>query len=299
MRMDANTWPAVAPTGPPPMGWMTGSGNISYMITNDASTASHFFDTPASFCTGISLTTSPVPGGYKTTPVLNLSSYTNSSTATSGGNADPGLVGDGTTGPNGGLLPKGAITYPYKYIAYDNEQQASTPTVEQDDPPAYMQEFTTACHNAGYKVILAPAWSLFAPAKAMYPLTPSTETQEHWFVRVIVGMGAVNLTAGDIFLLQNESQQGTSDYATLWNDTVAQLASVAPSALVFADVSSQNAQTGSLTGPQLGTSMASDAQTLTSPYPDGFYVAMPSSVTNGQAGGRYFLDDMMAAGYSA
>lgn len=291
MRMDANTWPAVAPTGPPAMGWMTGSGNISYMITNDPSAASFFFNTPNSFCTGASLTASPVPGHYATTAVLNLSSYTNPATDSSPGLA--ALLANGATS----TVPY--IQYGYKMIAYDNEVQASTPVAESNDPPTYMQDFINACHTntPRYNVCCAPGYDLYtAAARANYPLLPG-ETQDQWFVRVVVGMGAAGLGAGDLFVLQNESLQNTATYETLWNNTVAKMAAVSPGALVFAEVSSQNA-TGS-TGQALGSQMATNAQTLTSPYPDGFYVAMPPSVTNGQAGGRYFLDDMMAAGYSA
>lgn len=293
MRMTANTWRPPALTGPPAMGWIAGSGNISYLNTNDPTAARAFFDTPNSFCTGASLVASPVPGTYHTTPVLSVDSYTNSAS-----NASPGLWGDGTNGPNGGLLPKGSITYGYKWIMYDNEVWANTPTAEQNDPVTYMQDFISACHNntPRYKAIMAPGYGLFSTAQGAWPRIPSTETQTDWFVRVIVGMGAVGC---DLFLLQNESQQGTGNYATLWNKTAAKMAAVNPGVPVFAEVASDFAQTGSLTGPQLGTSMAANAQTLTSPYPDGFYVAMPSSVTNGQAGGRYFLDDMKAAGYTA
>ena len=46
------------------MGWMAGSGNITYMNNNDQPTAQHFFDNPASFCTGGSLVSSPVPSAY-------------------------------------------------------------------------------------------------------------------------------------------------------------------------------------------------------------------------------------------
>ena len=305
--MDANTWQPAASGSIPAMGWMTGSGNISYLNTNDPTTAKWFFNTTNSFCTGASLTNNPVPGGYLATAVLNLTSYTAAASGTAA--SVPGLVGDGTSGANGGLLPHGAhvppvtpyIQYGYQYIAYDNEDWPETPTAEQQNPVMYMQDFITACHGAGYNVICAPGYDLFSTAQGAWPRIPSTESQADWFVRVIVGMGAAGLNGSDVFLLQNESQQGTPTYATLFNATAGTLASLGSSALVFAEVSSQNAQPvgGTLTGQQLGTLMAADAQTLTNPYPDGFYVAMPSTTFNGQAGGRYFLDDMKAAGYSA
>ena len=287
--MDANTWQPAASGSIPAMGWITGSGNVSYLNTNDPTTAKFFFDTPNSFCTGVSLTHSPAPSGYALTPILSVDSYTNPASDT----GDPGLVGDGTSGPGGGLLPTGAITYPYQWIMYDIEGWAATPTVEQDDPPTYMQNFINACHTniPRYKAIMAPGYDLYsAAALANYPLLPG-EQRWQWFVRVIVAMGGAGC---DLFVLQQESQQGSPIFAELFNAAAGTLASISPSTLVYGEVSSSNA-TGS-TQQELGASMVTDAVTLTSPYPDGFYAAMPSP---NQAAGRYFLDDMMAAGYSA
>lgn len=291
MRMDANTWQPATPPGPPPMGWMTGSGNISYLNGTAPSLAKTFFNTTSSFCTGASLTANPTPHGFAATPVLNLSSYTAPASGTAAG--VPGLAALLT---NGSTHTTPYIQYTYEWIAYDNEQQSSTPTVEQDDPVTYMQDFISACHsppagNPSYKVICAPGYDLFNPAKTKYPLNPG-ELQWQWFVRVIVAMGGVGC---DLFLLQNESQQNTPIFAELWNATAATLATISPATtVVFADVSSSNA-TGS-TQQELGANMADNAQLLTSPYPDGFYVAMPSP---NQAAGLYFFEAMEAAGYSA
>lgn len=269
------------------MGWMTGSGNISYLIGTAPTTANWFFNTKNSYCTGISLTASPTPGTYATTPMLNLSSYTAPASGTASG--VPGLAALLTNGSTS-TLPY--IQYSYKWITYDNEQQASTPVVEQDDPPLYMQEFVSACHSnvPRYSVCLAPGYDLYGPAKTMYPLNPG-ELEWQWFVRVIVAMGGVGC---DLFLLQNESQQNTAIFEELWVATAATLATLSPSTVVFADVSSQNA-TGS-TNQLLGANMAVNAQTLTSPWPGGFYVAMPGTQ---QSAGLYFFEDMQAAGYSA
>jgi hypothetical protein len=308
MRMTANTWrPATPPPpgGPPPMGWMLSSGNVGYMKTNDSGTAGALLNTPASFCTGISVTSSPVPKPYATTPVLSLASYTNSATATSGGNPDPGLWGDGTNGPNGGLLPTNGIASAagYKWIAYDNEVQASTPVAESNDPVTYMQAFITACHNnvPSYKVICAPAWGLYTTAAlAIHPLNPG-ETREQWFVRVIVGLGAAGC---DLFVLQQEILADSTTYVTVWNDTAKQMAITgAPNALVFGEVSSSQGVTGA-TAQALGADMVTNAKMLTNPYPNGFYVAMPAvsgetPMGEHQAAGRYFLDGMLAAGYTA
>ena len=271
MRMDANTWQPAASTVPS-MGWITGSGNISYLNTNDPTTAKYFFDTTNSFCTGASLTRNPVPSGYKTTAVLSLDAYT------------------GSGGLNA-LLTGGSITYPYGWIMYDNEGGSwPTPSIEQDDPPTYMQDFTNACHLNGYQSIMAPGYDLYTDAVGHYPLNPG-ELQWQWFVRVIVAGGGAGC---DMFVLQQESQQGSPIFAELFNAAAGTLASISPSTLVYGEVSSSNA-TGS-TQQELGASMVTDAVTLTSPWPDGFYVAMPSP---NQPAGRYFLDDMMAAGYSA
>lgn len=291
--MDANTWKPAASGSIPAMGWMTGSGNISYVNGTAPTTAQHFFNSTLSFCTGASLVASPTPHGFAAVPVLNLSSYTLPASGTTAG--IPGLSGLLT---NGSTRTTPYIQYNYEYIAYDNEQQASTPVVEQDDPVTYMQDFISACHNnvPSYKVICAPGYDLFTPAKTKYPLNPG-ELQWQWFVRVIVAMGGAGC---DVFILQQESLQGTGGtFASIFNAAAATLATISPSTLLFGEVSSQNAQSGTLSAPQLGTLMATDALTLTSPYPDGFYVAMPSSTLNGQAAGVYFLEDMQAAGYSS
>jgi hypothetical protein len=277
------------------MGWMTGSGNITYLKNNTPKNAQTFFDTASSFCTGASLTANPTPGGFKATPVLNLSSYT--APAPSSGSPPGGLaalLANGATDPP--TTPY--IQYAYKWIAYDNENQPSTPSVESAKPPVYMQDFVTACHGNGYLACLLPGYDLFGSAQGQYPLNPG-ELQWQWFVRVIVGMGAINC---DMFVLQNESQENMGGiFEDLWNATVAKLASVAPNAqAVFADVSSTTS-TGS-TAQDLGANMAANAVTLTSPYPDGFYIAMPNVTGTDtdihQAAGRYFVDDMVGAGYS-
>lgn len=285
--MDANTWRPAASGSIPAMGWMTGSGNISYVNGTAPSTAQWFFNSTLSFCTGASLVASPTPHGFAAVPVLNLSSYTLPASGTTAG--IPGLSGLLT---NGATHTVPYIQYAYEWIAYDNEQQASTPVVEQDDPVTYMQDFISACHNnnPSYKVICAPGYDLFTPAKTKYPLNPG-ELQWQWFVRVIVAMGGAGC---DLFLLQNESQQNTSIYAELFNATAATLATISPATIVFGEVSSSNAS--GTTQTLLGANMAANAQTLTSPYPDGFYVAMPSP---NQPAGVYFLEDMQAGGYSS
>ena len=287
--MDANTWqPAVAPN-PPAMGWMTGSGNISYLIGTSPTLADWFYNTTNSYCTGASLTNNPTPGTYATTPALNLSSYTAPASGTVG---SPGLAALIT---NGSTRTTPYIEYPYSLIVYDNENQNSTPAVEQANPPLYMQKFVSACHSNGYNVCLSPGYDLYTPAKAMYPLEPQDDDlQWKWFVRVIVGMGGSALTTGDIFVLQNESQQNTSIFEELWVATAATLATISPAATVLADVSSQNA-TGS-TNEQLGLNMATNAVTLTSPWPGGFYVATPGTQ---QSAGFYFFQQMQANGYSS
>ena len=61
------------------------------------------------------------------------------------------------------------------------------------------------------------------------------------------------------------------------------------------NISSSNA-TGGTSASLLGANMATNAQTLTNPYPGGFYVAIPAP---NQASGPYFFDAMKTAGYSA
>ena len=134
---------------------------------------------------------------------------------------------------------------------YDNENWAQTPTAEKQDPVTYMQDFIAKCHlYPRYNAIMAPGYGLFSVVTVI-PADPRHESQEDWFVRVIVGMGA---TGCDMFVLQNESLQRTSTgaYASLFNNTADKMATVSPGKPVFAEVASDFATGADRAGPRGG-----------------------------------------------
>jgi hypothetical protein len=57
-------------------------------------------------------------------------------------------------------ISAGVIKPSIQWVMYDNEQWASTPVNEQQDPLSFEQQFAQLAHAHGYKVILAPAQDL-------------------------------------------------------------------------------------------------------------------------------------------
>ncbi len=235
-------------------GWMVSSGNLSSLNSSDPATTAHFFNTAASFCTGGTPSANPVPGGLAATGILAYASYAQFSSDVSGG----------------------AITHPFTWVMYDNENSAPTPTAEKKDPPTYMDLFGSLAHAHGYKVVHAPARDLASVSGTSYPKNPG-ETDNQWYLRVIAPAAAT----ADILLLQNESYAGTATYASLFYALVSAVGAVNPNALLYSEVSTDNGS---------ASQMYSDAITV---GPDGYYVAMPGAVATGLS----FLQKMQAAGY--
>ena len=217
--------------------WSMTAGNVQQLSQTDPGTASHFFNTPASYGVGASLVHTPVQAGYATTPVLSYPSYAQFSSD----------------------LTSGAITYPYKWVMYDPEEQSATPVSEQQNPVRYMTLFGQLAHAHGLKVIQAPALDLAYVTGSVLPRHPG-ETADQWYVRVnIAGTAAA---AGDIFQLQNESNiTSGGQYAYMFNETQAQAQAANPNVLAFSEVSTVNGT---------AAQMATAAQSIS---PAGIYVA--------------------------
>lgn len=252
MRATANGWGRIPPAT---LGWIASSGSIFGMDAIDRPTTKHFFSTATSFCTGGNPAANPVPGGYATSAVMSYSSYAQLSSDISGG----------------------AITGPFAWLMYDNENWAGTPTGEKQDPPTYMTSFGALAHTHGFKVIHAPARDLSTVTGTLYPKNPG-ETDDQWYLRVIATPAAASC---DILLLQNESYQGTATYASLLARVFAAARAVNPDAMVYSEVSTSNGTAAQMTAA---------AQSVSA---DGFYAAMPSAI----AAGMQFFQAMAAAGY--
>ena len=233
------------------------AGNVQSVSGQDPGTASHFFNTPAAYGAGASLVRSPVQAGYATTPVLSYTSYAQFRSN----------------------IQSGAIKYPYHWVMYDPEHWYKTPVSEQQNPARYMTLFGQLAHAHGLKVIQAPALDLAYVAGSVLPRN-RRESGNQWYVRVnIAGTAAA---AGDIFLLQDESNMGAmTQYTSLYNTTAIQARAANPNVKAFSEVSTDNGTTAQ---------MVAAARSIS---PDGFYVAaagdIPSTVQ--------FFSQMKAAGY--
>ena len=246
--------PAGAATKP---AWIMTAGNVQSMSGQDAGTTSHFFNTPAAYGAGASLVKTPVQAGYATTPVLSYTSYAQFSSD----------------------IQSGAIKYPYKWVMYDPEMWSATPVSEQQNPVRYMTLFGQLAHAHGLKVIQAPALDLAYVAGSVLPRNRG-ESGNQWFVRVnIAGTAAA---AGDIFLLQDESNMTDGgQYTWLYNTTAAQARAANAQVKAFSEVSTDNGTTAQ---------MVAAARSIS---PDGFYVAAAGDVPTTVQ----FFNQMEAAGY--
>jgi hypothetical protein len=237
--------------------WIMTAGNVQWMSQQDARTAAHFFNTPASYDAGASLVRTPVRVKYATTPVLTYGSYAR-------------FASD---------IQSGAITYPYKWVMYDPENRSTTPLSERRNPVKYMTLFGQLAHAHGLKVIQAPSLDLSSVSGSVLPQRPG-ESASQWFVQGNIAGAAA--AAGDIFLLQDESNTTAgSEYSWMFNTTEAQARAANPNVKVFSEVSTANGT---------AAQMAIAAQSIS---PDGFYVAAYGNMAQTDR----FFQLMKAAGY--
>ena len=243
--------------GPAKPVWIMTAGNVQSLSQQDARTAAHFFNTPASYGAGASLVQTPVQARYATTPVLAYTSYARFSSD----------------------IRSGAIRYPYKWVMYDPENWSATPVGERQAPVKYMALFGQLAHAHGLKVIQAPALDLATVPGSVLPRR-SGESADQWFVRVnIAGKAAA---AGDIFQLQDESNTTAGgQYSYMFNTTESQAQTANASARVFSEVSTVNG-----TAAQMATAAKSIR-------PDGFYVAAAGDIPTTDQ----FFQLMKTAGY--
>src|SRR5438445_12950324 len=113
--------------------WVMTGWNIHQLDQLSPATASHFFNTPSSYATGPSTSTSPVSDGFAAAGVLVYSSYAQ-------------FAAD---------IASDAIAPSYTWVMYDLEYWAQTPLAEQQNPAQYMQHFGQLAHARGLHV-LAP-----------------------------------------------------------------------------------------------------------------------------------------------
>jgi hypothetical protein len=239
------------------IGWVMGAGNVQRLDQRDHATASHFLNTPGSYAAGGSLVQSPVLAGYAATPLLTYTSYSE-------------FRSD---------IQSGSITYPYAWVMYDPEKWWQTPVDEQQSPAKYMTLFGQLAHAHGLKVIQAPALDLAYVAGSVSPRQPR-ETASQWYVRA--NMAAAAAAAGDIYLLQDESNTARlAQYDSLFGSAKSQARAANPGVRVFSEVSAVNGS---------GDQMAAAAKSVSA---DGFYVAAPGDISRAVR----FFQIMRNAGY--
>jgi hypothetical protein len=237
--------------------WFMTASNVQSMSRQDASSASHFFNTPTAYGGGASLVRTPVQARYHTTPVLTYGSYAR-------------FAAD---------IHSGAIHYPYKWVMYDPENWAATPVNERQNPVEYMTLFGQLAHANGLKVIQAPAMDLSSVIGSVLP-RQSRESADQWYVRVdIAGKAAA---AGDIFQFQDESNtRAGSQYARMFNTAESQARAANSKVQVFSEVSTVDGTVAQ---------MVTAAKSIS---PDGFYVAAAGKI----AQTLQFFRLMKTAGY--
>jgi hypothetical protein len=244
--------------GPAKPVWIMTAGNVQSLSQQDARTAAHFFNTPTAYGAGASLVQTPVQARYATTPVLAYTSYARFSSD----------------------IRSGAIRYPYNWVMYDPENWSATPVSERQAPVKYMTLFGQLAHAHGLKVIQAPALDLATVPGSVLPRHRG-ESVNQWNVRVnIAGVAAA---AGDIYLLQDESNTTVAGgvYASMFNSAESQARAANARVRVFSEVSTVNG-----TAAQMATAAKSIR-------PDGFYVAAAGKV----AQTLQFFRLMRTAGY--
>ena len=238
--------------------WVMTGWNVHQLDQLNHPLASHFFNTPGSYGTGPSTTTSPVADGYATSGVLAYTSYAQ-------------FAAD---------IAHHAIAPAYQWVMYDTEYWSATPLNEQQNPARYMQEFGQLAHAHGLKVIEAPARDLGLVPGTTCPQAPG-ENLDTWFLRCNLPGAA----AADADMVVIQDQVNTTSPAAFDNlyttaRTLAQTTN--PNITVDAEVS---------TTYGTATQMATAAK---SAHPDGLYIsATTATITKAKS----FLYLMQKAGY--
>jgi len=237
--------------------WVMTGWNIHQLDQLSPAVASHFFNTPASYATGPSTTTSPVSDGFTTAGVLVYNSYAQ-------------FAAD---------LASHAIAPSYTWVMYDLEYWAATPLAEQQNPAAYMQQFGQLAHAHGLQVIEAPGRDLGLVPGAACPLT--RENLDHWYLRCnIPGAAAAN---ADMIVVQDQvNTTNPAEFDYLYTTARAQAQAANPAITADAEVSTTYG-----TAAQMATAAKSARA-------DGIYLNATTG-TLGRASA--FLRTMQKAGY--
>ncbi len=181
-------------------GYITNVAYLQSLHRADAGTTTNFFNTAISFVISDDPTTSGMSwSSFTTTPMLKYTSYAQ-------------FVSD---------LSRNAITYPFSWLMYDNENWVQTPRNEMDAPWTYMTSFVSLAHAHGYKVMLAPARDLGNDVTSSNPRRTG-ETLDAWYLRTYVAAWAAYAGA-DIVEIQAQVDTVTGGFVSFFNSALAQI----------------------------------------------------------------------------
>jgi hypothetical protein len=238
--------------------WIMTGWNIHQLDQLSPATANHFFNTPNSYATGSSNSTSPVSDGFTTSSVLVYTSYAQ-------------FASD---------IANHAIAPSYQWVMYDPEFWSATPVNEQQNPAQYMQEFGQLAHANGLKVIETPGRDLGLVPGSVCPETAG-ESLDHWYLRCNIPAAAAS--SADVVVVQDQvNTTNPAEFDSLYSSSESQAQGANPQVVV---------------DPELSTSYGTAAQMATaaeSAHTQGIYI----NATTPEIGKtRAFLHAMQVAGY--
>ena len=238
--------------------WVMTGWNIHQLDQLSPAVASHFFNTPSSYATGPSASTSPVSDGFAASSVLVYNSYAQ-------------FASD---------IANHAIAPTYTWVMYDPEYWSATPLNEQQNPALYMQKFGQLAHANGLKVIETPGRDLGLVPGSACPETPG-ESLDHWYLRCNIPAAAAS--AADILVVQDQVNTiNPAEFDNLYANSRAQAQAANPQIITDVEIS---------TTYGTATQMATAAKSANA---DGIYI---NATTNTLAKTRSFLHLMQVAGY--
>lgn len=183
--------------------WIMTSDHISLLLSQDPQSADWFFNTPQAFSMG-----GTVPGLTATT-VKGYKSYAQ-------------FAAD---------IKVGSLPPTTKWVMYDNESWADTPSNESQHPAQFMKAFADLAHQHGLKVIEAPARDLMHVPGADCAVQKA-EPQETAYIRCGI---AADARYADIYEIQAQAlQPSVSMYQNFISQAVAQVRAKAPNITIIA-----------------------------------------------------------------
>lgn len=235
--------------------WAINNGALSQLYSTDQATTRYFWDRAGSYAEGNgTVNSNPVPDGLAATGVLRYTSYAQ-------------FLSD---------VNNHVITWPYKWVKYDNEAWSQTPANEQADPGKYMGLFVQLAHAHGYKVILEPARDL-ANSDTVCVWNRGTETMDQWYGRCIPQLAG----KGDLYQVQTQAdEQNIPAFQALFSNAKTKARAVNAAVVMDAEVSTDRGTAAQMTAA--AQSVVADGYHITSSDP-------AVTVT--------FLRNMQAAGY--